>query len=512
MLAAASLDLDQPQQADTRSDLADRLAVEILVHAAAQDHAQGGEATITWWPVGPEMEAGDELFLLLSPAPISESHRQALLAHDGRPANSRELAALVADAQRYGKRVPPHCFDSVKLAPGRYLSGGGIIATGRLLDNPVPDPGNNHEYSGPVGEVCLLEQPLELEELSLPNAWSESWSVTGPGHDGRRDLGERILPPSAGGARSGRRRSGKGGTKEPLRGPADVLSPDTKSQQPERVIGGWQIGESLGAGGQGEAYLATRGKDAAVAKLIKGSTTLTPEALVDLGRELDHEGLGWYREVLGQDSRSGGTWVLMDYRGENLLRMAWGMPLSSRLSALVDVGEALSYLHRNGRTWNDVKPENMAVGENGRCTLLDPDLVDVAITSGTPLHQPAELAPGFQNDLYGFIVSCVRLMVLADTVVLGKAAGGALGDQDLIEASESPELEEIIRGTRLGEFSFGPSLATENGGAATTEGKGSFPESLSIALDVLRDARDKAAAWEQTEAREERLVGSLEST
>ncbi len=466
---------------------ADRLSVEILMQAgdavqagkeASDLNTDEGEPAIDWWPIAEGMKAGDELLLLLSPAPIASVYMNSIANDNGLVGSSNNLYDVHQEAKNFGKYLPASAFKNLRLAPYRLLTGGGIYGRGRLLGAPNRDP-NEGFLSGPIGEIVLFENPVDPTDLGLPSAWSLEWSVLAEGAGELPSVSLAEVTKLA----NGRSRS----TRVPQ--PQAKMGANRSWAPTARPPDGWELFEKIGVGGQGSAFRARRGDEVAVLKLFTSEkASQHAEEIVRLGTKLKHPNILWYLEVLtGED---GSTWVRMDDGGADLVSLIPKLTLAQKLSALIDAGEALSHLHAHGVAWLDFKPENLLVDKNGTCRIADPDLVPkITDRSGTGEHMPATPPPEVARDLYAFLVTCIRVLAKPKSNDLKRGAklGALLGHGDPLET-------DILNKSGVSEFKTGPSEAgREDGDAEAADvAESSRPTRLGDALSELKVARDLA--------------------
>ncbi len=481
-----------------------RLSVEILMHAG--DAVQAGkvasdldtderEPAIDWWPIAAGMKAGDELLLLLSPAPIASEYMNSIANKNGLVSSSSSLKEVYEAAKNFGKDLPARAFSDVRLAPYRLLTGGGIYGRGRLLGAPNRDP-NEGFLSGPIGEIVLFENPVDPTDLGLPSAWSLEWSVLAEGAGELPSVSLAEVTKLA----NGRPRS----TRVPQ--PQAKMGANRSWAPAARPPDGWELFEKIGAGGQGSAFRARRGDELAVLKLFTSEkASQHAEEIVKLDTTLKHSNILWYLEVLtGED---GSTWVRMDDGGADLFSLRHQLSLEQKLSALIDAGEALSHLHAHGVAWLDIKPENLLVDETGTCRIADPDLLEKATPrSGTAEHMPATPPPEAARDLYAFLVTCIRVLAKPSRNDLARGAklGALLGHGDPLET-------DILNKSGVSEFKTGSSEKSleYDDAEADDVAESSHPTRLGDALCKLIVARARAAQLDYARRLDSALMDQL---
>ena len=219
----------------------------------------------------------------------------------------------------------------------------------------------------------------------------------------------------------------------------------------------YETAARLGAGGMGVVYRGLDrlpGSPVAIKSVVRwGSlgasqriraTAVSPQALGDLTRPLARgspapdlpppsDGLEIAREfrilaalrhphvisVLDYGFDVGGTpfftMELLD--GWATLDRAW-MPRPERIAALLDVLQALRYLHRHGVIHRDIKPQNVMRNDEGHTKVLDFGLAAAAgrrdDLAGTPPYMAPEVFAGaaasVASDLYAFGITACEVL------------------------------------------------------------------------------------------------------
>lgn len=116
---------------------------------------------------------------------------------------------------------------------------------------------------------------------------------------------------------------------------------------------------------------------------------------------------------------------------ENLLVYAQHKPFQEKMGLLVQVLQALSYLHRRGMLHRDLKPDNILVTRDGQVKVLDfglaiaqGDFNEETQTGGTLAYMPPEVLSGgsasFASDLHAFGV--IAYEVISDTSPFDKSS------------------------------------------------------------------------------------------
>lgn len=211
------------------------------------------------------------------------------------------------------------------------------------------------------------------------------------------------------------------------------------------MLGRYQLGDQLGAGGMGVVYAATDGEGRRVAiKLLRHDRReaaairrFRDEAVA--GRIVEHPNLV---RVLDDGELDGMPYLVMDLvEGEllgKLLRTRGVLSLRRAIGVTTQVLDALTALHDAGFAHGDVKSDNILVREDGSATLIDLGLAHVdgmpvaanrATISGTPDYMAPELAwgnpPTACSDLYA--VGCLLYELVTGSTPF--AGGGA---QDIL--------------------------------------------------------------------------------
>lgn len=228
---------------------------------------------------------------------------------------------------------------------------------------------------------------------------------------------------------------------EAVAGPLDHALPAHFAQAPEpqslagRQLGRWRLETELGRGGMAVVYRAkaTTGATGQVAAL----KVLTLGALAGAGRErflreqqallrLRHPYIvPLYDAGLADD---GTPWLAMALvEGERIDRWCErrALDIEGRVRLVLQVGEALSYAHRNLVIHRDMKPSNVLVDDDGHIRLLDFGIARIAddaetestatgLRALTPEYaSPEQFAgapPSTAMDVYGMGALLYRLL------------------------------------------------------------------------------------------------------
>ena len=143
-----------------------------------------------------------------------------------------------------------------------------------------------------------------------------------------------------------------------------------------QVVGRYQIGRLLGAGGMGEVYVARDvqlGRDVAV-KVATGSDA---NAHAKLQREaqhasqLNHPNICTIHEVGFHD---GVPFIVMEYVAGDRLSARIpqnGLPIETLQRYASQIADAVAHAHRQGVIHRDLKSQNICVTPDGRAKILD---------------------------------------------------------------------------------------------------------------------------------------------
>jgi tetratricopeptide (TPR) repeat protein/predicted Ser/Thr protein kinase len=201
-----------------------------------------------------------------------------------------------------------------------------------------------------------------------------------------------------------------------------------------RVIGRYEVGRLLGAGGMGEVY-AARDVELGRQVALKIATGFDADAQTRLRREaqhasqLNHPHICTIHEVGAADGQS---YIVMEYvDGQRLCDIIppTGLPVETVLRYGIQIADALAHAHRNGVTHRDLKTANIIITSEGRAKVLDfglarrnvpqteKSLTAEGSVSGTLAYMAPELLRGKQAD------ACSDIWALG--VVLYEMAAGS---------------------------------------------------------------------------------------
>ena len=157
------------------------------------------------------------------------------------------------------------------------------------------------------------------------------------------------------------------------------------SLAPGTILGQYEIGSPLGAGGMGEVYRAhdTRLDREVAIKVLPESLTSDPERLRRFEQEaraaaaLNHPNI---LAVYQMATHEGVSYMVTELlEGETLReRLRRGpMPLRKAIDYAVQIAHGLAAAHDKGIVHRDLKPENLFVTKDGRVKILDFGLAKV---------------------------------------------------------------------------------------------------------------------------------------
>lgn len=236
-----------------------------------------------------------------------------------------------------------------------------------------------------------------------------------------------------------------------------------------RRLGRWRLGEELGRGGMSVVYRAVaeegslRGQDAAVKVLPLGVAALHGRAHFVREQQtlmsLHHPFIvPLYDAGVGED---GTPWLAME-RVQGQPIDAWcrtqGTDLRGRIRLVLEVCDAVAYLHRNLVVHRDLKPGNVLVDAAGHVRVLDFGIarsLDAAEATSATLHaltpeyaapeQQARAAPSTSMDIYA--LGGLLHKLLSGRVPQRDAVGDALPASRMAAAqADAPVDADALRG------------------------------------------------------------------
>ena len=192
---------------------------------------------------------------------------------------------------------------------------------------------------------------------------------------------------------------------------ASGLPPDDRPLQ----IGNYQVVRELGRGGMGVVYLALRNDDVfrkiVAVKVIGDVSGATDPGVVQRFKQerqilagLDHPHIA--RILDGGNIADGRPFYVMEYVAGSAIddycdRVKPDVPTRVRL--IIEVCQALEYLHGHAIAHRDIKPNNILVTHEGHVKLVDfgiakVDTVDGMVASASRVGQPTMImTPGYAS-------------------------------------------------------------------------------------------------------------------
>ncbi len=180
-------------------------------------------------------------------------------------------------------------------------------------------------------------------------------------------------------------------------------------------IGNYKIVRELGRGGMGVVYLALRNDDVfqkiVALKVIGGALDASDREAVQRFKQerqllagLDHPNIA--RILDGGNTADGRPFYVMEYVSGSPIddycdRVEPDIP--TRIGMIIEVCDAIAYLHEHAIAHRDIKPNNILVTPEGHAKLVDfgiakVDTVDGMVASVSPLGQPTMImTPGYAS-------------------------------------------------------------------------------------------------------------------
>ncbi|MFN8530531.1 MAG: tetratricopeptide repeat protein [Anaerolineae bacterium] len=193
----------------------------------------------------------------------------------------------------------------------------------------------------------------------------------------------------------------------------------------------YQLGEKLGAGGMGTVYRATdrlTGDAVALKRVLLSPMNLELNAAdnvrLSLSREfqtlatLRHPNIIGVRDYGFDAERQPYFTMSLIENAQTITRAGWERTLNERMRLLIEMLQALTYLHRRGILHRDLKPSNVLVTDIGQVKVLDFGLAiseaqDVEV-GGTLRYIAPEVLngskPTFASDLYAVGVIAYEML------------------------------------------------------------------------------------------------------
>jgi len=180
-------------------------------------------------------------------------------------------------------------------------------------------------------------------------------------------------------------------------------------------IGSYQIVRELGRGGMGVVYLALRNDDVfqkiVALKVIGGECGATEPTVVQRFKQerqilagLDHPNIA--RILDGGNTADGRPFYVMEYVAGSAIDDYCDRvkpDVSTRVGMIIEVCQALEYLHGHAIAHRDIKPNNILVTPDGHVKLVDfgiakVDTVEGMIASASPPGQATMImTPGYAS-------------------------------------------------------------------------------------------------------------------
>jgi eukaryotic-like serine/threonine-protein kinase len=197
--------------------------------------------------------------------------------------------------------------------------------------------------------------------------------------------------------------------------PASSLPSDVDRANRLVQIGNYRIVRELGRGGMGVVYLALRNDDVfqkiVALKVIGGESAGTDPAVVQRFKQerqilagLDHPNIA--RILDGGNTADGRPFYVMEYVAGSPIDDYCDRAkpdLATRVRMIIDVCQAVAYLHGHAIAHRDIKPNNILVTPEGHVKLVDfgiakVDTVDGLVASASPVGQPTMImTPGYAS-------------------------------------------------------------------------------------------------------------------
>jgi|GEM_PF-4084150 len=163
----------------------------------------------------------------------------------------------------------------------------------------------------------------------------------------------------------------------------DILNPWQVAQIREGrtkfTLGSYTIFDSLGQGGYGQVFLAkTRTSGQLVAVKVLPAVKATPKLIARFERETKFQRQFNHPNIVrvldaGEDGNV--KFAVHEYMdagdARRRIRQEWQLPINVAVSLMIDIADALDYLHKQGIIHRDVKPANILFNREGIAKLAD---------------------------------------------------------------------------------------------------------------------------------------------
>tara|TARA_R110002096_G_scaffold31773_3_gene92842 strand:- start:1051 stop:3663 length:2613 start_codon:yes stop_codon:yes gene_type:complete len=246
---------------------------------------------------------------------------------------------------------------------------------------------------------------------------------------------------------------------ESLQGYGLMLTDGHDSHMSGQIIGDYQVLGNLGSGASATVVRASHvsNGDVVALKLLRDHMDVTGrwrerfQREMRLAQDLEHEGL--CRVLAWGEHESQPFLVMSLVEGQTLAAEIASQPLTAtevarRVSVLVQVAQALQYMHVRGLVHRDVKPDNILVRQDGSAVLTDLGLTfeedeGHSLTASNVLPgSPAYFAPEL---VHGTSRGSISSDVYALGVILHECATGSLPFQGPTRAAL---FRQILAGKR----------------------------------------------------------------
>jgi len=297
----------------------------------------------------------------------------------------------------------------------------------------------------------------------------------------------------------------------------DWVSPvlGTAPRLPEQVDGWWLEG-CLGQGSTATVHLARKGRKLAVVKVMRvNASSHSGAAIRHEARWLRKHGVAGCPEVVARGELADGRpWFVMTMAPGSSFSTWWArchpLPVKAVVQAVAQAARIAGAAHRKGWIHRDLKPSNLAIGPDGRVTVLDWGLVrpiqrdgqtQLAI-AGTPGFMPPELlrgiVPAYTPDVDTFALGCTLAVLLSRSPVAVGALRPSLVRRILAEAGLTGIAASTLHHIICRAISISPAERWEDGDTLAAE--------LEDWVSLMADAATEAPAPHATLARRSRTA------